>query len=193
MNKTKGAEGMTVRRRILGLLTAVALLLTAGGCGDGGQRDASSSPVPTAADPFPVASLPSAAPSTGQGSRPVEGDGPEKTLECLVDCLRKGDIETLCTLFENSDPQMVYRHVPYAFHGPLELDGVIVEANTQRTDPNLPPMAAGLRYMHLFFWVRHADSSVWGIGGDVEYQRYPQLRRSGGVWKIVSMGTTSPY
>lgn len=156
----------------------------------GGTSTASETSATTQAVTLPPDPLPSVA----QASPPPDGASPRKVLECLVDCLQKGDTDTLCSLFVDSTPEDVYEKIRFAFYGPLQITDVTINVDDTRLsseeaiDPSEPA------YMYIAFWAESSD--VRTFGGTEVYRmdigRFPVLIYIDGQWKIQTMGGSSP-
>lgn len=112
---------------------------------------------------------------------------PQQVLMCFIHCLRVGDSQTLCSLFVNSDPQMVAKEAAYAFCGPLQI------YDEKITLWDEVPAGEDMCYMFLNFSV-YDSNGAFGLTtpGELLIAYYPKLVRNGGIWKIQTLGHSSP-
>ena len=175
-------------------LTVIILLTSCSSVVPASSAPAStSSALSTASSaPEPAVSFPEALPSTGRAAQPDTDTAPEQVLETFIDCLRKGDSETLCSLFVDGDKQAVAQEALFAFYGPLTVWDVHI-STAEGIDPHAGPPTETEAAMYMTFRSRDTRGE-FGItgGGDMDICKFPQLRRVDGVWKILTLGGSSP-
>ena len=193
MNRLPRRTRPVCRACLAGLILAAALTGCAARGGTASSpASAPASAFPASSAPEPAVSFPEARPSTGRAARPDQDVTPGGTLETFIDCLRKGDSETLCSLFVDGDKQAVAQEALFAFYGPLTVWDVHI-STAEGIDPHAGPPTETEAAMYMTFRSRDTRGE-FGItdGGDMDICKFPQLRRVDGVWKILTLGGSSP-
>ena len=193
MNRLPRRTRPMCRLCLAGLILAAALTGCAAPGGTASSpASAPASAFPASSAPEPAVSFPEALPSTGRAAQPDTDTAPEQVLETFIDCLRKGDFETLCSLFVDGDKQAVAQEALFAFYGPLTVWDVHI-STAEGIDPHAGPPTETEAAMFMTFWSRDTRGE-FGItgGGDMDICKFPQLRRVDGVWKILTLGGSSP-
>lgn len=136
---------------------------------------------------------PSQKPSVGTVVGPTAKSTPEQVLRIFIECLKKGDTDTLCTLFANSDPEYVAKQARFAFCGPLEIWDIEISVDETHHPPDTSISGSEIAYMYFFFWSKDTNGE-FGLTepGTIEVCRFPQLQKIDGVWKIITLGCSSP-
>ena len=190
----------------LGLLLISCLFLA--GC-DGSPADSDGGKTSSAAATTPTQTERTGTePSIGKGQTPTADTSPLELLDCYVDCLRKGDVDTFRSLFsENVDID----GMDFVFYGPLVIEKERAVANWMKhdEDEDFSDFQGDTAYVGFFFDINNADKKIdtekameenryiyesAEIDG-VEYigiGRFYTLKKINGIWKITDLGTTGP-
>lgn len=188
--------GVVMCRRIFIVCSALFCSFLFCSCGADGPQASSNSPSTQPSNPTyttPGATFPSTYPSTGKAAPPGKDATPQQVLETFIDCLRKGDHATLCSLFVNPDPEAVAQEALFAFYGPLEVWNVHIDTVATEEMPYVH-FDPDITYMYLDFTAKETrgEFGTTGEGGDRPICKFPQFQQVDGVWKIITLGGSSP-